>query len=113
MTGGPTDDGGARRSRPRVHPPAWTPEQVTSFWDNYQSIPHFQSRWFSRTCGPGIRDFAARYVAGGKVILDYGCGRGDLMELLLEDGRPCMGADSSPANVRTVEERFGGQAGFL
>jgi SAM-dependent methyltransferase len=101
------------RDRPRVHGPAWTPDQVTTFWDNYQSIPHFQTRWFSLTCGPGIVDFADRYAAAPQVILDYGCGRGDLTALLLGRGHRCMGTDSSPANVRAVAQRFDGQDGFL
>src|SRR5262245_23596474 len=100
-------------SSPRVHAPAWTPEQITSFWDNYQSIPHFQTRWFSLTCGPGIVDVADRRVGKQGVYLDYGCGRGDLMELLLARGRRCMGADGSPQNVLSTQKRFSGRPGFL
>src|SRR5262245_2354150 len=98
---------------PRVHVPAWTPEQITRFWDNYQSIPHFQTRRFSLTCGPGIVDVADRYVAKQGVVLDYGCGRGDLMELMLARGRRCMGADGSPQNVANAQKRFAGRDGFL
>jgi SAM-dependent methyltransferase len=101
------------RNGPRVHAPAWTPEQITNFWDNYQSIPHFQTRWFSLTCGPGVVDFAERYVAKQGVFLDYGCGRGDLLELLLARGRRCMGADSSPQNVLNAQKRFAGRDRFL
>lgn len=98
---------------PRVHAPAWTPEQITSFWDNYQSIPHFQTRWFTQTCGPGIVDIAERHVPKANVFLDYGCGRGDLMETLLARGRRCMGADGSPQNVVNARKRFIGREGFL
>jgi 2-polyprenyl-3-methyl-5-hydroxy-6-metoxy-1,4-benzoquinol methylase len=99
--------------RPRVHAPAWTPGQISQFWDNYQSIPHFQTRWFSLTCGPGIVDVASRYVPKAKVVLDYGCGRGDLTDLLLARGRRCMGVDGAPENVLGVQKRFAGRAGFL
>jgi SAM-dependent methyltransferase len=98
---------------PAVHPPAWTFEQITQFWDNYRSIPHFQTRWFSLTCGPGIVDIADRYTRQGGVVLDYGCGRGDLLDLLLVRGRRCMGADSAPANVSGTQTRFAGREGFL
>lgn len=108
----PIGEGGSQAG-PRVHPPAWTPEQITTFWDNYQSVPHFQTRWFSLSCGPGIVDFAERFVDKQGVFLDYGCGRGDLMELLLAGGRHCIGVDSSPANVRTTQGRFEGRPGFL
>ena len=99
--------------RPEVHAPAWTMEQITGFWDNYQSVPHFQNRWFSLNCGPGVVDFAEKYVKTDGVFLDYGCGRGDLLELLLARGRRCMGADSSPQNVSNAQRRFAGRAGFL
>jgi hypothetical protein len=98
---------------PRVHAAAWTPEQVTSFWDNFQSIPHFQTRWFSLTCGPGIIDFADRHVPEQGVYLDYGCGRGDLMELLLARGRRCLGVDGSPQNVLTTQKRLSNNPAFL
>src|SRR6188508_1739273 len=100
------EPGDESRSAPRVHPPAWTLEQITNFWDNYQSIPHFQTRWFSLTCGPGIVDFADRHIGKQGLVLDYGCGRGDLMELLLADGRRCVGVDGSPQNVRKTQSRF-------
>jgi SAM-dependent methyltransferase len=96
-----------------VHSPAWTPEQVASFWDNYGSIPHFRARFFSLSWAEGIIDFAQRFIPGDGVILDYGCGRGDLMNVLLERGRQVMGCDSSPDSLRTVTERFAGQPGFL
>jgi SAM-dependent methyltransferase len=101
------------RDGPRVHAPAWTREQITRFWDNYQSIPHFQTRWFSLTCGPGIVDVADRYVPAAKIVLDYGCGRGDLIDLLLARGRHCVGVDGSPQNVANVQKRFSGRTGFL
>lgn len=107
------EPGDESRSAPRVHPPAWTLEQITNFWDNYQSIPHFQTRWFSLTCGPGIVDFADRHIGKQGLVLDYGCGRGDLMELLLADGRRCVGVDGSPQNVRKTQSRFEGRSGFL
>ena len=65
------------------------------------------------TCGPGIVDFADRHIGKEGLVLDYGCGRGDLMELLLADGRRCVGVDGSPQNVRKTQSRFEGRPGFL
>jgi SAM-dependent methyltransferase len=99
--------------RPRVHPAEWSAAQIASFWDNYASIPHLRARFFSLTCGEGILEFAERFVPSQDLFLDYGCGQGDLMQVLLARGRHCMGLDSSPENVRSVTQRFAGNAGFL
>jgi SAM-dependent methyltransferase len=101
------------RPRPKVHPPEWTPEQVSAFWDNYGSIPHFRTRMFSLAWGYGILEFAERFIPRQGVVLDYGCGRGDLMEAMLASGRTCMGCDSSPDSLRTVDQRFAGNERFL
>lgn len=101
-------------ARPSVHAPAWTLKQITTFWDNYQSIPHFQTRWFSLAKGPGIIDMADRHVPNKEgVVLDYGCGHGDLIDLLLARGRRCIGADGSPRNVANAQQRFAGRDQFL
>jgi SAM-dependent methyltransferase len=96
-----------------VHAPEWTPEQVSTFWDNYGSIPHFRARMFSLAWGQGILEFAQGFIPPQGVVLDYGCGRGDLMDALLASGRRCMGCDSSPDSLRTVTERFAGNPAFL
>lgn len=100
------------QTRPKVHPADWTPERISSFWDNYASIPHFRNRYFSLSCGEGVLEFADKFVSKDGLYLDYGCGRGDLMKVLLRRGRRCMGMDSSIENVLTVNEAFAGQALF-
>jgi SAM-dependent methyltransferase len=99
--------------RPAVHTPAWTQEQVAAFWDNYGSIPHFRPRFFSLSWGVGILAIAEKFTPRDAVILDYGCGRGDLMQPMIDGGRRVMGCDSSPDSVRTVAERFAGKPNFL
>lgn len=96
-----------------MHAPAWTPEQVADFWDNYGSIAHFRPRFFSLSWSEGILEFAEKFTPKSGVILDYGCGRGDLLDVLLARGRRCLGGDSSPDSVRTVSERFAGNPNFL
>ena len=99
--------------RPAVHAAEWTPARITSFWENYGSIPHFRSRFFSLTWSEGVLDFASRYVAEEGIFLDYGCGRGDLLAALLGRGRRGMGCDSSIENVRATAARLAGTTGFL
>jgi SAM-dependent methyltransferase len=99
--------------RPPVHTPDWTPEQIAAFWDNYGSIPHFRQRFFSLSWGVGILAIAEKFMPRDGVILDYGCGRGDLMQPMIDGGHRVMGCDASPDSVRTVAERFAGKPNFL
>ena len=45
-------------------------------------------------------------------VVDFGCGKGDLIECLLDQGIPCMGVDSSATSVEFVNERFRGRTGW-
>jgi len=100
-------------NRPVVHPADWTAERVATFWDNYASIPHLRARFFSLTWGEGILEFAERFVPTKGVFLDYGCGQGDLTQVLLQRDRRCMGVDSSPEGIRITRQRFTNDAAFL
>ena len=108
-----TSSGAQSSEKPRVHPAEWSLQQVASFWDNYGSIAHFRDRFFSLTMGEGVLEFAQKFVPAGGTFLDYGCGRGDLLEVLIRRGTRAMGCDSSPDSVRAIEERFGGKENFL
>ena len=58
-----------------------------------------------------VRYFAAD-LAGRHEILDYGAGRGDLIEDLLNAGFRTAGLDLSPGNVAGVAARFGSHQTF-
>lgn len=47
----------------------------------------------------GRQEFYVPYLAGREVIVDLGCGRGELLDLLADAGTPCIGVDSDPGSV--------------
>jgi SAM-dependent methyltransferase len=99
--------------RPAVHRADWTPERIQWFWDNLSQTPELNRHYFSRNHGEGICEALERLAPVRGPVLDYGCGTGDLLALLLERGHRGMGCDGSPDSVATVRARLGGKAGFL
>ena len=94
------------------HDLQWTREQSARFWD-------FNSR------KPGLRYFAADFSGGivrcvkragirlqGKV-LDFGCGRGELLEWMVHHGISCQGAEFSGDSVSYVTNKLGDNHLFL
>ena len=100
-------------SRPTVHPAEWTPERVRSFWDNFSETPALQRHYFSGGHGAGILESIDRLSPLSGCVLDYGCGRGDFLELLCARGLTCLGSDSSSQSVQSTGARLAGRPGFL
>jgi 2-polyprenyl-3-methyl-5-hydroxy-6-metoxy-1,4-benzoquinol methylase len=100
-------------TKPQVHKAEWSLQQVTDFWDNYRSIPHFRKRFFTLVMGEGILECAAKFISTKGVFLDYGCGTGELVDVLLRRGRTAIACDSSSEMVRAANERFDKKPGFL
>jgi SAM-dependent methyltransferase len=96
-----------------VHPAAWTPEQIESFWDRFSKTPQLAIHYFSQNHGRGILRTLDRLAPLGGTVLDYGCGQGDMLELLCERGLRCLGVDSSVDSVAATGRRLAGRAGFL
>jgi 2-polyprenyl-3-methyl-5-hydroxy-6-metoxy-1,4-benzoquinol methylase len=87
----------------------WTPEMVKTFWD-YESA--FPKNFFTYTRRHEIIRQIRQYLPKGCSVLDYGCGPGNLIEPLLDDGFRVAGLDSSPSTRETVRNRYGGRTGF-
>jgi 2-polyprenyl-3-methyl-5-hydroxy-6-metoxy-1,4-benzoquinol methylase len=89
----------------------WTPEHVRRFWDYSSTQPGIEDAYFAKAVGKSLVK-----LVGGKIRIgsaaDIGCGRGDLIEILLNSGHGAYGVDQSPASVEQVQERFAGRAGF-
>lgn len=94
------------------HPPElhWTPERVQAFW-NYNS--RFPDHYFTFNKGRGILKRLRRHLAGRREVLDYGCGSGHLLRLLLDAGYRAGGSDLSRDSVKAVGERLAAREGFL
>jgi 2-polyprenyl-3-methyl-5-hydroxy-6-metoxy-1,4-benzoquinol methylase len=95
------------------HPVEWTPEKVSRVWDFYASSPAHRAQFFSAHSGAAIVDRAGREVGlRGKRILDFGCGRGDLLGWLFDRGIAAGGIDFAADAVAETQQRFGGQPLF-
>lgn len=90
----------------------WTPERVEAFWNFTANWPAHHDDYFTRQVGRGVIRFAKSLIPFTQEVVDFGCGMGDLLEFMLEEGVPCRGVDSSAGSVDFVNERFGGRAGW-
>lgn len=83
----------------------WTPERVRRFWDYMGGTPGFEDLYFAKRSGPALVKYVASKIRIGTAV-DMGCGRGDLLQLLLDRGYDAYGADQSQASVDAVNARF-------
>lgn len=93
------------------HPLEWSPEHVQRFWDHYSTNPAMEDVYFAKSVGKSLINYVAKRIRIGTAV-DIGCGRGDLIEILLKGGHQVIAVDQSPASVEQVEKRFHGQPGF-
>ncbi|HZZ26618.1 MAG TPA: class I SAM-dependent methyltransferase [Pirellulales bacterium] len=93
------------------HPICWTRELSSRFWDFYSRKPTLT--YFSAEVSNGIINNVLRngVPLRGKV-LDFGCGRGDLLQNLTNRRIACEGADFSPESAREVERKLRGNPYF-
>jgi len=87
------------------HEIEWTPDQVRRFWDYHGSNPNLTSQYFGGLMGRSLLDYVARRIRIGTAV-DVGCGRGHLMEFLMERGSDVYGSDQSPASVEMIRAQF-------
>jgi len=92
----------------------WDDEKVGNFWSEYSKNEGMA--YFTELVGHLVLRFVKKYISLGGTILDYGCGRGQLMRLLLLDDKDgsIYGCDFSKESVDSVttsfkdERHFGG-----
>ena len=95
------------------HEVEWTPEKVGRLWDYYASSPAYRSFFFSAHSGRAIAERAERDLGlKGKRVLDFGCGRGDLLEHLLALDVPAQGLEFAPEAAQVVADRLGADPRF-
>ena len=93
----------------RPHEVEWTPEKVGRVWAFY-SQPHLRKLYFGGAVGAAIVDrVAATVPLDGRRVLDFGCGRGDLLEQLYERGIPAAGLEFSEETAADARQRFASQ----
>lgn len=89
----------------------WTPERIGRFWDFMAATPGFESLYFARQVGSALIRYVRRKIRIGGAV-DIGCGRGDLISVLLANGFEAYGVDQSQASVDVVNTRFEGNSRF-
>lgn len=96
----------------RRHPVRWSPEKIARFWA-WLSSSQPDERYFSHTTGAAIVRFARQRRVLRGPALDFGCGRGFLIEHLLDAGVHTFGVDVSAESLEATEERLHGRVGYL
>lgn len=89
------------------HQMIWTDKKVESFWNYQTSNDLFEDTWFTNQVGKGILNFSNKYLNNYNKILDYGTGRGHLLNYFLKETHcEVMGCDFSKDSITFVNEKF-------
>jgi 2-polyprenyl-3-methyl-5-hydroxy-6-metoxy-1,4-benzoquinol methylase len=83
----------------------WTDEQIRTFWDYHSRNPALTDQYFSGMMGRSLLRYTARRIRIGTAV-DVGCGRGQLIQFLMQRGSDVYGADQSPESVKLVCAQF-------
>jgi SAM-dependent methyltransferase len=96
-----------------THDVVWTPEKIAATWDFYSGSRAGGIWYFSSHAGRWIVKHVDRELGlARKRILDYGCGRGDLLAHLFERGFAAGGVEVSEESARASRVRFAGNPLF-
>jgi len=96
-----------------VHKIQWSPDAVRRFWDRVSSLESYQTKNFGSLAGEWLLRFIGRHgIRPAGAILDFGCGTGGFLEILLRRGIPCEGAELSPAAAEIAERTLSRYPGF-
>jgi len=94
-----------------VHEFKWDDSSVQRFWDYYATQNKIS--YFAQSVGKEVYRLASKHVHFKGNILDYGCGKGHLVQELLKAGlKDIYGADFSHDSVEHVNKQFTSNAGF-
>lgn len=90
------------------HPIVWTRERISRLWAYYGSQPGNEQLYFTAHSGGAVLSFVRRHVPlEGRLVLDFGCGRGSLLKRLVAQGVTCQGLEFSAASAREAERNVG------
>jgi SAM-dependent methyltransferase len=92
------------------HEVVWTPEKIAQTWDFFSEHRAGSTWYFSSNVGRWIIKQADRELQlRGKRVLDFGCGRGDLLAHLFARGIPAHGLEFSAESAHVTRDRFAGE----
>lgn len=96
-----------------THDVVWTPEKIAATWDFFSESLAGSDVYFSAHAGRAIANRVDKDLSlRGKRILDFGCGRGDMLQHLFARGIPAWGLEFSEESARTTAARFDGEPLF-
>lgn len=92
----------------------WQTEHIASFWDWCSRSPLRQRSYFTAQVGSGICEFLQRHVPLQGRLLDFGCGAGHLLDVLLQksDGLEGYGLEFSCKSAEATEQRLAGKSNW-
>ena len=97
----------------QTHPFQWTPASITRFWSKYESSPGMELWHFARQRGKALMQYVQKRISIREPVLDFGCGSGYLLDILVQMGLKCFGADVNTEAIDLLNRRLAGQSGFL
>jgi len=96
-----------------AHDVVWTPAKIAATWDFFSESLAGSDLYFSSHAGRWIvKRVDGELGLRGKRILDFGCGRGDLLAHLFARGVAAQGLEFSEESARVTSERFAAQTLF-
>lgn len=69
----------------KPHSLDWTDEKVARFWNFRNNYKPYDDTWFTQQVGSAVLKFANKHVPLKGKILDYGTGKGYLLQYLLDE----------------------------
>jgi SAM-dependent methyltransferase len=98
---------------PETHDVVWTPEKIAETWDFFSEQLGGRDLYFSSHSGRWIVKRVDRELSlKGKRVLDFGCGRGDLLAHVFARGVAASGFEVSEESATTTRARFAGEPLF-
>ncbi len=88
------------------------PKHIERLWNFASSWRPYQRTYFSEMVGDGVATFLRSLNVLNGNVLDYGCGKGDLMARILDKNVTVSGLDYSPDSIATVRDRYKGHPSF-
>ena len=97
----------------REHDIEWDDKKIERFWQAQHSNSALENNYFTKQVGDKVLDYILKYIDVTDSILDYGTGKGHMVEHLLKRNfGDVTGCDFSKDSVAIVNEKFKNISGF-